>query len=346
MNNISKFDKNFRVVEHINKDGFNFYNIDNEQFSIHGVFKENGRYHRMPESIAKTVSEGVYNINNNTAGGRVRFKTDSKRIAIIAKMSEVNKNPHNPLTATSGFDMYFDDMFVGAFIPTLDITSGYESCLSFDNNEMKNVTINFSISSSLDELYIGIDEGAVLESPVPYKNIKPIVYYGSSITQGGCASRPGNIYQNFISRRFNCDYINLGFSGNAKAEDEIADYVADLDMSVFVYDYDHNAPTVEHLKNTHEKMFKAVRSKHPDLPIIMMSRPRYYIDSDVEQRLQVIKTTYDNAVAAGDKNVYLITGKELMAIAGHDGTVDFVHPNDLGFYSMAEALANVLKTII
>ena len=171
------------------------------------------------------------------------------------------------------------------------------------------------------------------------------MYYGSSITQGGCASRPGMSYQAIVSRRFDYDYINLGFSGNAKAEDTIIDYIKNLDMSIFIYDYDHNAPTVEHLANTHEKMFKAIREAHPNLPIIMMSRPKFKLTDLEEQRLEIIKTTYNNAIASGDKNVYLITGKELTALCGNEGTVDNCHPTDFGFASMAKAVGDVIEKI-
>ena len=152
-------------------------------------------------------------------------------------------------------------------------------------------------------------------------------------------------YQAIISRRFDYDYINLGFSGNAKAEDSIADYIKNLDMSLFVYDYDHNAPTVEHLANTHEKMFKAIREKHPLLPIIIMSRPKYYLTDEEKISRNIIETTYNNAVSAGDKNVYFIDGKALTRLCKDSGTVDNCHPTDFGFASMAKALSKVIADI-
>lgn len=346
MSNISEIDANFKTDTQIKKDGMCFYSADSNPFCIHGVFKENEKYRRIPEKVAKSVSDGVSALHTNTAGGRVRFRTDSKRIALIAKMDGIGKMSHFALTGSAGFDMYIDDRYVGSFIPPFDISSGYESCLNLHSEQMKNITINFPLYSNLNDLYIGIDEGSTIQSPVPYRHIKPIVYYGSSITQGGCASRPGNSYQSIISRHFDCDYINLGFSGNAKAEDEIIDYIAELDMSVFVYDYDHNSPSTEHLKNTHEKMFQAIRKKHPELPIVMLSRPKFFLHDEEKERLEIIRTTYENAVAAGDKNVYFISGRELMAKARDNGTVDNTHPNDFGFYSMAEALGNVLEKVI
>ena len=120
------------------------------------------------------------------------------------------------------------------------------------------------------------------------------------------------------------------------------DYVKNLDMSVFVYDYDHNAPTLEHLEATPEKMFKAIRSMHPDIPILMMTRPKFYLNDDEEKRLEIVRKTYQNALNNGDKNVYFIEGPELMKFAGDEGTVDGCHPTDLGFYSMAKVMLEIM----
>ena len=149
-----------------------------------------------------------------------------------------------------------------------------------------------------------------------------------------------------LSRMLDADFVNLGFGGLCKGEGEMAHYIGSLDMSVFVYDYDYNSPSSKHLQDTHEPMFQKIRESHPDLPIVILSRPRYHLSPAEEQRLEIIRTTYKNALAKGDQNVYLIEGKELMALAKNNGTVDGCHPNDLGFFSMAEALIKVLKNII
>lgn len=149
-----------------------------------------------------------------------------------------------------------------------------------------------------------------------------------------------------LSRLLDTNYINLGFGGGARGEDAIADYIKKLDMSVFVLDYDHNAASAEELQNTHEKMFKKIREENPKLPIIIMPRPNYTLSKAQQERFEIIKRTYDNAIKSGDKNVYFIDNKTLMAIARNDGIVDDCHPNDLGFYSMAKAIEPVLKKIL
>lgn len=351
MQQISKIDKNFIVKTKIERENIRFFDAESSPFKIYGLIKENDKFRRFPEGIAKSVSEGVHALHANTAGGRVRFITDSDYVAINAKMENICKMPHFSLTGGAGFDMYAkeDDSFLyaGTFIPPYDITEGFESVIDFEDRKKRIIEINFPLYSDVISLHIGLRNGCMLEEAPGYTIKIPIVYYGSSITQGGCASKPGSSYQSIISRKFDCDYINLGFSGNAKGEKEITDYIKSLPMSVFVLDYDHNAPTAEHLKNTHEKMFKAIRQANPTLPIVIMSRPKYYLTKDEKERLAIITKTYDNAKLSGDKNVYLLTGPELMGeLIKDNGTVDNCHPTDGGFLFMAEALGKVIEQIL
>ncbi len=346
MNDISKVDKNFIVKTKIEKDDIEFISADSECFEIFGIFKEDGKYRRLPEAVAKTVSPGVHSLHAHTAGGRIRFVTDSPYVAINVKMGAVGKMPHFALTGSAGFDLYIDNKFRQSFVPPFDVTDEYESIAEFPDSELREITINFPLYSEVKELYIGLKSGSTIKKAAPYKNDKPVVYYGSSITQGGCASRPGTSYQAFVSRKLNLDYVNLGFSGSAKAEDEMINYIKNLDMSVFVYDYDHNAPDASYLKATHEKMFKAIREALPELPVIMMVRPSFSIDCERDERYGVIKTTYENALKKGDNNVYFIDNKELTKLCLDEGTVDNCHPTDLGFYSMAEAVYEVMRDII
>ena len=341
MSNFEKVDKNFIVETKIDKEGIKFYNCLEKPFEINGVFYKDGKFRRLPEEVAKNVSEGVYVLHSHTTGGRVRFKTNSPYVAISTVMGEISKWDHFAMTGYAGFDLYAGDKYIRTFRPPVDAKTGYESVIDLPEG-LNEITINMPLYSRVNELYIGVHEDAMIETPTPYVNDKPIVYYGSSITQGGCASRPGRSYQAVISRRFNCDYINLGFSGSAKGEDEITEYMKNMEMCMFVLDYDYNAPTVEHLANTHEKVFKAVRSTHPDIPVIIATRPDYYADENTE-RSKVIKKTYDNAVASGDKNVYFVTGKELMALCENEGTVDNCHPTDFGFESMARCFGDIIE---
>ena len=353
MNNISQIDENFKIETKINKPDIKFLNARNTPFKIYGIFHENGKFRRMPEAVACRVSDGVRFLHSNTAGGRVIFKTDSPYVAVHAKMTNIGKMPHFTLAGSAGFDVYLRNVKTGksekyfaTLVPPYDMTDGYEGVVDFGDSKMKEVVINFPLYSDVTELYIGISKNSTLTAPNDYETELPIVYYGSSITQGGCASRPGMSYQSILSRKLNANYINLGFSGNAKAEDEMINYIKDLEMCAFVFDYDHNAPSVEHLEKTHEKMFKAIREKNPTLPIIMMPRPKFELTKEEKRREKIIKATYKNALKNGDKNVYFLSASSLTALAERDGTVDNCHPTDLGFYSMAVALYPTLKKIL
>lgn len=349
---IEEIDSNFKIeTDNFDKD-IAWYNAKEDIFVKYGVVKSDEDYLRMPRTVAKTVNDGVAGLCDNTSGVRIRFCTDSPYIAIKAIFPSLTRFSHMPLSGSGGFDLYKEaggqQSFVGAYIPPIDGENGFDGIVYTKNPKGKNVNyiLNFPTYNPVTKLYIGIKEGSRTETPDKYINKKPVVFYGSSITQGGCASRPGNIYQNFLSRALNMDYLCLGFSGNAKGEKEIADYMAELQMCAFVSDYDHNAPGSEHLINTHFALYEAIRNKNPELPYIMITHPSKGINEPVNRR-KIIMESYIKALGRGDKNVYFVDGDSLFAGYEFDNcTVDGCHPNDLGFYRMAKGILPILKEIL
>lgn len=353
-------DENLLVEKEIKRDDLVWRNARSAPFLISGVYYDGGKFRRLPEEVAMATSSAVHFLHANTSGGRIRFKTNSRFVAINAKYSYVCRFAHFSLTGSAGFDLYAKDegedieSFRADYSPPYDMTDGYESRFEMDDERMREITINMPLYSDITDVEIGLSEGAVLLAPEPYRAPKPIVYYGNSITQGACASRPGNGFAAYAARQVGCDHINLGFSGSGRGEVAIAEYIASLDMQIFVCDYDHNAPSVEHLAETHERLFKTVRSKHPTLPIVLMTRTSFggtgktfkYSMENAERRREVIKRTYDNAIAAGDKNVYYIDGSRIFGDLRGEATVEGVHPNDLGHVLMGKALAPVLEEIL
>lgn len=350
MSDISKIDKNFVLDSSVQRDGAVFYNVTEAPFSVHGLIRENDAWARMPASIADNVNDGVKALAHNTAGGRVRFVTDSTYVVIKTVQPDTSPFSHMAFTGKAGFDLYCGSgaasTYVKSFVPPVDMKGGFESVIDLGERRKRLLTIDFPLYDNVTDLYVGLLGTAELSAAPEYTVTKPVVYYGSSITQGGCASRAGNSYQGFLSRWLDADYINLGFSGSARGEKIMADYIASLDMSAFVLDYDHNAPTAQHLEATHEALFKCVRAAHPDIPIIVMNRPKIYLGSEELHRLNIILRTVENARVSGDDNVYFISGRELMALCSDEGTVDGTHPTDLGFYSMAKAVLPVLKSAL
>lgn len=350
MRDISEIDANFRVVTGA-EDGIVFYDADAAPFRVYGLLRQDDRYCRMPVALAQSVSEKLAQLNYHTAGGRVRFVTDSATVAIRAEMFDPYKTSHFALTGSVGFDLYADegegDRHAHTYVPPFTLQEGYTASHHFNERKRRVITVNFPLYCGVKRLLLGIEEEALLEEAPDYQVEKPVVFYGSSITQGGCASRPGTCYESIISRVLNCHYTNLGFSGNAKAEREIADYIAGLDMSAFVYDYDYNAPDAAYLAATHQRMFRIIREKNPCLPIIIMSAPNAHLPGDLPARLAVIRRTYEEAVAAGDKNVYLLEGAKMISERNAEiWSVDNCHPNDNGFADMAYAVAEVLKGLL
>lgn len=351
MSDISKIDKNFAVkpVE-VGQDTV-FFNCLEEPFKVYGLMfpeNEDDVFHRLPYDVAKATNEGVDTLCHHSAGGRVRFKTNSPYVIIRSKEPAIYRSAHFTICGSAGFDMYKDvegeQIYVGSFMPPVDLKDGYESKKETDITEETDITIHFPLYSRVKSLEIGLKAGCTLKPAKEYKYDVPVVYYGSSITQGGCASRPGMAYQNIISRELDCDHINLGFSGSAKAEDAITEYIAGLKMSVFVYDYDHNTPSIEHLEKTHYKMFKRIREKNPELPVIMVSAPDGRPNAVMQKRRDIIKASYERALAEGDKNVWFIDGSEMMKFpGGNDATVDNCHPTDLGFRRMADVIGAKVK---
>lgn len=340
-------DENMIVKPVICEGGLKFYSVTEPPFSLHGVWFDTDCFYRVPRDTAKEISSNILDMCDTTAGGRVRFKTDSPNLAIRAKVR--CDEPVSVMTpvAVKGFDVYADGVFEKSIVPEYSLSYGtVASVFSFSDSKMREITVNFPLYAAVEELFIGVSETACVTSADLYNYPTPVVFYGSSITNGASASRPGMTYESILSRRLDFDYVNLGFGGSAKGEDAMAEYIASLDMSVFVYDYDYNAPTPEHLLKTHERFFKIFRKKQPNTPVIMISAPKYKACEDRERRFEIIKKTYDNARASGDRNVYLLRGSDFFDGLDADFTVDSVHPTDLGFYFMANGIYPVLKSAL
>ncbi len=343
--NIEKIDKNF-IIKAPDTEQTVFFDVSEPPFTVHGLLRDKNGYYRMPYAVAKAANDGVKELNLHTAGGRVRFRTDAGRIILRAKMRSITKMPHFALTGSAGFDLYADSVYRGTFFPPEDIKDGYTAELWLDG-AMHEITVHFPLYCGVTLLELGFPPGSRLMKADDYDTRLPVVYYGSSITQGGCASRPGNAYQNILSRLLSCEQLNLGFSGSAKGEKCVAEYISGLEMSAFVLDYDHNAPDPGHLEKTHSAFFNIIREKNPGLPVIMLSRPQPNPTEEELLRRDIVRRTWETAALKGDKNVYFIDGTEILQIFGGDsGTVDNCHPNDLGFYCMAKALEPVLKAAL
>ena len=346
MPSIETIDPNMAVTTRLNDPEIEWHSTKEACFSLHGLCepRAEGPFHRLPVPVAEATNEGVKELNWHTAGGRARFLTDSPYVAIHVEYAKLGPMDHMAMTGIFGFDLYMredgTEIYRGTFRPSCRPQGGYESRLLLPGEGMREATVNFPLYNGVDKLFIGVKAGSRIGPAPAYAHALPVVYYGSSITQGGCASRPGNSYQAMISRQLNCDYVNLGFSGSARGEEVLVRYMASLPMSVFVCDYDHNAPSPEHLAATHEPLYRILRAAQPTLPILFITKPDVHLhEEDAAARRAIIRATFDKAVAEGDQYVDFLDGAALFeGPLADDCTVDGCHPNDLGFYRMAQKI--------
>lgn len=351
---ITQIDENFKI-QTINEPDIEWFDPRQAPFSLHGVFysEEEGKYRRMEKTAADETSYPVSVLSGCTAGGRVRFMTNSPYVAVKCVELYMKPSANGSNCNNFGFGIYASNVFRGTVHcgdtlgeNKVDGKIAFEGKCNLLSGCLEEVCVHFpAYCDVVYAVYIGLKKGSVIQEPKSYAYPKPVVYYGSSITQGGCASHAGNDYPSVIARELDCDFINLGFSGSGKGEPRMAEYIATLDASVCVMDYDHNAPTVEHLQDTHYNFYEIIRKAKPQMPIILISRPN--TDSapeDAARRREVIKATYQRAKKQGDKRIWFINGETLFGKHERTScTVEGTHPNDLGMYRMAQTIAPVLK---
>ena len=351
---LTELDKNFQTLIP-DEQGFVYRDVLSGTFALEGLpwhTSNKETYYRFPERLTeKEVNRGALELAHNTSGACIRFKTNSTEIILKAELAWDLGLKHN--VGRRGFDSYIRHpdgslTFHRLVRPGPQDDSVIGSCAQNPSGVMREYWINLPPYGGVTKIEIGLKAEAQLEAPPPHAIPKPILFYGSSITQGGCASRPGSTYTSMLCRTLDAEQINLGFSGCGKGEPAVAEAIAELDLAAFVLDYDHNAPTVEHLEATHSNFFKIIRAKHPELPIIIISRCDFYASEEsILQRREIIRKTYTDALNAGDKNVYFIDGEILWGTEMRDAcTWDGCHPNDLGFYRMYERILPVLKQVL
>ncbi len=363
--NVSTIDPNATI--HSLESGKNkkYYTIPSEPLDFYGGIYFNKDYNcfcKMDMAVAEKVSPNVKEIAKTTCGGRIRFATNSKEIYFKLEYQQLEHLSGMTYAGMSGITIV-EELENGkvsharTLWPVLEDKTGYSFDLQLNynlplnskDNQLRYYTLFLPLfQTKIKNIVLGFDKNSIVTHGKKYRFDLPILYYGSSITQGGYASRPDNCYQGFISKWNNVDYINLGFEGNCKGEPVMADYLATIKSKIFVLDYDYNAPTIEHLQQTHFNVYSTYRKSNPSTPIIMMTRPNFRAcqKSDAE-KFKIVKNTYLKAKTLGDENVYFISGKEFFK--GNDRancTVDGTHPTDLGFYKMAKVLNKVIAPLL
>ena len=321
-----------------------------------------GYFTRLPADLQGVVRKAVWDLGQNSAGLAIRFRTNSKCIGAEWRPLNNFGMSHMTPTGVRGLDLYAlvdgEWLFVGAGQP-----NGKKSRNVFIrkmNGEMREYIMYLPLYDGVINLSIGIDSTAVIEKPhvadlVPSEKDLPIVFYGTSVTQGGCATRPGMAYPSIIERKLHRETVNLGFSGNGRMDKCLGDKIAKIPASMYVIDCLANC-TSQIVKDSTEHFIRAIVEANPDVPVLMVSNycyPYQYLDAQFQ-----IDTPEENAIwkefaqkfrKEGYKNVRYIDAyakgnmKKSPIGPDHEGTVDGVHMTDLGFLRFADFLIKYIK---
>lgn len=324
-------------------------------FRISGFpwFDKDKRYRRLPVQSEYSIPARVDELAENTSGGQISFRTNASVLKIRVRLADSANLGHMAASGQCGFDVYLGGpghkIYYATAFPSL-FEKSYERIIwDFTSSchpltELREVTMNFPLYQGVEEVLIGTDPSAVIEAPSPYTSDKKVIFYGTSITQGACASRPGMSYTNILSRRFQLEFINLGFSGSGKGESGVALTIREIERpACLVLDYEANV-TYQEYKDTLIPFIETYREYHPHVPIIVMSRIPFVQDKaigeyeDYKNRQEYSRSTAEKLKQQGDKNISFIDGSALLGTLWHECTVDGIHPNDLGFMEMANRL--------
>lgn len=322
-----------------------WYEPDTAPLRLSGfaLYAEERRYRRL-RSVP--LPEGVDNLANCTAGGQVAFASDSPQVAVRVALTGPAGMVHMPATGQCGVDLYIDGRFANT--AKYDIRETTYELLLFGHHErqMREFTLNFPLYQGVERLQVGLLPDADVEAPRPWARAGRIVAYGTSILQGGCASRPGMAYTNILSRALNVEVVNLGFSGNGRGEPEVlAEVAAVPEPLLFILDYEANAGDT--LPDTLPGAIEILQTRCPDVPVLLVSRIPFACDlTDTARRTQRDAFRAMQAELAAATGCHFVDGLTLLGDDFDECTVDGVHPNDLGFYRMAKALAPTIRSIL
>lgn len=311
-------------------------------------------YDRLPAKAEGVVRAEVWGLSHHSAGLRYRFVTDAEVLHGRWTLPPGNQIalPHMPATGVSGLDLYVRDgerwHWVGAGRPE---HPGLNEATLVDGlkREKREYLLYLPLYNGVESVEIGVPPGATFErAPDRYAGRKAILFYGTSIVQGGCASRPAMVHTSILGRMLDWPTINLGFSGSAKSEPEVAQLLAGLDPAVYVLDSLPNLSAEEAAERL-EPFVKTVRTAHPKTPIVLVENVTYADSPFRQSRMTkvtavntLLKKLYDKLRADGDATLYYVQTGSLLGSDGED-TVDGTHPTDLGFSRMAEGMAPVIR---
>ena len=328
--------------------------IDGTKLPTEGrVFDEKyGFYARLP-NVTTNVNGGVRSMKWHTSGIQFRFVTDSKKLRFKwFPYHGYLAMHHMPSTGASGIDVYrMDADGKWRFVACKGMTDAAKgSSLEVNWTPGTPCLVNLPLYNGIKSFSLGIDETATVSAPPPHRSgiTKPVVFYGTSITHGGCASRPGLSFVNIAGRDLDVPVVNLGFSGSGVMEFEMSEHLAAIDASCYVLDCLWNmgipgewvAPG-RNVNENYEPFIRNLRAKRPGVPIIMAEQCDVFMKGP-NKKDQFIRKLYEKLIAEGWTELYYLP-KTNMYVGDGEGTVDGCHPNDWGMMSMAKAFGGAVR---
>jgi aryl-phospho-beta-D-glucosidase BglC (GH1 family) len=314
-------------------------------------------YDRLPAKAEGKAPAAVWDLSRQSAGISIRFTTDASSIAVRWVLTSPGlAMPHMAATGVSGVDLYTRTA-AGAW---RWLAVGKPAHQTNDMILVKNLppgkrdyVLYLPLYNGVKSLEIGVPDNATLAPLVESKRsgLRPVVFYGTSILQGGCASRPGMVHTAILERKLGVPIVNLGFSGSGKMEPAMGELLAELDPSVYVLDCLPNM-TAEMVTERVEPFVQTLRKAHPKTPIVLVEDRRYPDGFLLAGKKQAnddnhaaLRAAYERLKKAGVKNLTYVPGDNLLGEDGED-TVDGSHPTDLGFARQAEVFAKALKPLL
>lgn len=358
---IENLDRNFRAGTGTLA-GMDIYDVDTAPMELTGLpwRKRNGEFRRFPTGMDMKFSPQVEFLSWCTTGVALRFRTDATEIRIHAEVFG-GKMCHMTLVGSRGFDLYVGNglkqVFAKCATFKYDQDEYTSTVFSSPNKIMRDFTIHFPLYGGVKKFELGLTAGAKVEAPTPWRDSRPIILYGTSITQGGCVSRPGMLYSNILSRLLGQPIYNFGFSGSGKGEPEVARKLVEIKKpAMFILDYDDNA-LPDLLEKTLPGFIDIIREKYPTIPILCIStEPKSteafepfdaeYASKERPRYTEIHRAEDERRRKAGDDNIYWIDGRMLYGTDFDECTVDGAHANDLGSYRIAHNLQPVIERIL
>jgi len=308
-------------------------------------------FDRLPADAEKKVTPNVWGLSRDSAGMMVRFQTDATAIWVhyLLRSDRIAMSNMSAM-GVSGVDLYARDpqgkwRWVNASRP--EKKEVQYPLITDAAPGMREYAAYLPLYNGIEWFKIGVPAKAKFEGLTP-RAAKPIVFYGTSITHGASASRPGMVHTAILGRRFDMPVVNLGFSGNGRMDAAVGEYLAQVDAAVFVIDCSPNMGPADVRKKC-GPLVKQLRAARPDTPIVLVEDRRFtntWIRPERQkfhdENHAALRESYENLKKEGVTGLFYLPGDDLLGDDA-EGAADGSHPNDLGFVRQADQFEIVLK---